>query len=208
MFAGMWMTTDLITVTPDTALGDAAQLMAEKAIRRLPVLAVINGENRLVGIVSKSDLARAPRTAASVMAAMTPNPLTTTVDAPIESIAAIMRECKIGSLPVMRGTTLIGLITESDVFDAFVELFNLTAVGARITFDISRGEDILPFVTELARKHHMRVSSFASLHERERPMCVVHFAGTAIEELLEDVWSSHHRVESVVRTAPRPAPGH
>jgi acetoin utilization protein AcuB len=195
----MWMTQDLITVGPQTALQAAATLMAENNFRRLPVMATFDGEPRLVGILSRTDIARAP-TARTVGEAMTPDPMTTRADVPIESVAAIMRECKVGSLPVLRGTTLVGLITESDVFEAFIALFDLSNPGARITFDISAGEDILPFISDLATRHQLRISSFTSLHSHERPMCVVHVIGDGIDAMLEEVWRSHHRIESVVRT--------
>lgn len=198
------MTEDPITVGPDTPLATAAALMAEKRIRRLPVLATFDGEQRLIGILSTTDIVRA-KSAGSVAGAMTPDPITARIDAPIESVAAIMRECKIGSLPVMRGTTLVGLITESDVFDAFISLFDLSSSGARITFDISAGEDILPVIAELASKHSLRVTSFTSLHSHQRPMCVVHVIGDDIDAMLEEVWRSNHRVESVVRTGTEPS---
>jgi len=201
MFVRMWMKTELITVEPTTALDECARVMSEKRIRRLPVVTMIEGEERLVGILSTTDVARA-RQAKTAADAMTPDPMTTKIDAPIEAVAAIMRECKIGALPVLRGHTLVGLITESDVFDAFTSLFDLSSTGARITFDISKGEDILPFIAELATKHSLRVTSFASLHTHAQPMCVVHVIGEAIDPMLEEVWRSHHRVESVVRTGP------
>ncbi len=199
MYVGMWMTQDLITVEPQTALTTAATIMTQNNFRRLPVLATFEGEPRLVGILSRTDIARAT-TARTVGEAMTPDPMTTRADTPIEAVAAIMRECKVGALPVLRGTTLVGLITESDVFEAFIALFDLSSPGARITFDISAGEDILPFIADLAARHQLRISSFTSLHSRERPMCVVRVIGDGIDAMLEEVWRSHHRIESVVRT--------
>ena len=199
MFVGMWMTEELATVQPDSPLREAGALMLDKGIRRLPVVATLNGEERLVGILSKTDVARA-RDATIVSQAMTPDPITTKADVPIEAVAAIMRECKIGALPVLRGNALVGLITESDVFEAFVSLFDLSEVGARITFDISRSEDVFPFIAELTQRHSLRVTSFASVPTHRRPMCVVHVVGESIEPMLEEVWRSHHRIESVVRT--------
>jgi acetoin utilization protein AcuB len=199
MFVGMWMTTELITVQPETTLAECARLMSEKRIRRLPVMTTLAGEERLVGILSSTDIARAQQ-AKTAAQAMTPDPLSTRADVPIEAVAAIMRECKIGALPVLRGHELIGLITESDVFQAFASVFDLSTKGARIVFDISKGEDILPFIAALTARHSLQVTSFVSLHHHERPMCVVHVAGDSIDAMLEEVWQSHHRVESVVHT--------
>jgi acetoin utilization protein AcuB len=202
MFVGMWMKTELITVEPSTTLAECARLMSDNRIRRLPVVTSIEGEDRLIGILSSTDLARAKQ-AGTAADAMTPDPITTSADSPIEGVATIMRECKIGALPVTRGHTLVGLITESDVFDAFASLFDLSSTGARITFDISKGEDILPFIAELTSRHSLRVTSFASLHNHPRPMCVVHVVGEHVDAMLEEVWRSHHRVESVIETGPR-----
>jgi len=221
MFVGMWMSKELVTVEPDMPLHAAAQVMRNRRIRRLPVLATSAYDSPLLGILSSSDvlhalpldvnpfLATAPVISPAHAApageilvgqVMTQNPVTISVDAPIEAAAALMRARKIGALPVVRGEQLIGLITESDVFRAFTQLFDLSAAGARITFDISQEEDVLPFVSEVARKHGLRVTSFVSLHGIEHPMCVVHMSGEKIDAVLEDVWNSHHRVASVIRS--------
>jgi acetoin utilization protein AcuB len=222
MFVAMWMTKDIVTVEPHTTIDAAARLMAERRIRRLPVLATGNYDAPLVGIVSSTDVLHAlplsvnpfspvsPGKKAEIASGdggkllvhdvMTRTPVTIAADAPIEAAAALMRSRKIGALPVVRGEQLIGLITESDVFRAFSQLFDLSAVGARITFDISQQEDVLPFIANAAERHKLRITSFVSLHTLERPMCVVHVAGPNIDALLEDVWSSHHRVASVIRS--------
>ena len=218
MFVSMWMTAEVLTVQPDVPLADAARLMGQKRIRRLPVLASADVDAPLVGIISSTDVLHAvplnvnPFTgtgtsiqqaggerALTVADVMTPNPLTTTADAPIEMAASLMRSRKIGALPVMRHEQLVGMITESDIFRAFTSMFDLSAAGARITFDISQGEDVLPLIAELTRKHDLQVTSFVALHDHERPVCVVRLAGKDIDAMLEDVWKSHHRVESVIR---------
>ena len=222
MFVGMWMSRDPITVVPTTSLQIAARIMADRRIRRLPVLENADHDSKLVGIVSSTDVLHAvplsinpfapvtdtgkprPETITSsdvlVQDIMTRDPLTILPEAPIENAAALLRDRKIGALPVVRQERLLGLITESDVFRAFTQLFDLSASGARITFDITAREDILPFVAQTASKHGLRVTSFVSLQESERPMCVVHVAGDAIDAMLEEVWRSHHRVASVLRS--------
>lgn len=218
MFVSMWMTAEVQTVQPDVPLADAARLMGQQRIRRLPVLASADVDAPLVGIISSTDVLHAvplnvnPFTgtgtpmpqaggerALTVADVMTPNPLTTTPDAPIEMAASMMRNRKIGALPVMRHEQLVGMITESDIFRAFTSMFDLSAAGARITFDISQGEDVLPLIAELTHKHDLQVTSFVALHDHERPVCVVRVAGKDIDAMLEDVWKSHHRVESVIR---------
>jgi acetoin utilization protein AcuB len=223
MYVGMWMTKDVVTIEPTATLDAAARLMADHRIRRLPVLEGPSRDSKLVGILSATDVLHAlppnlnpfagvptrdrptfaPSTDASISVqdVMTRDPFTIAADAPIEAAAALLRSRKIGALPVVRSARLLGMITESDVFRAFTQLFDLSAAGARISFDISQDEDVLPFIAETAKKHDLRVTSFVSLRTIERPMCVVHVAGRAIDAMLDDVWRSRHRVTSVLRGA-------
>ena len=222
MFVSMWMTRELITVDPAASLASIAATMSRHRIRRLPVVSPSLEGPRLVGIVSHSDVLHAfpadinpfsanaadsvaalerTRGRARVYAAdlMARDPLVTTPDAPIESAARIMRDRKIGALPVVSQHTLVGLITESDIFRAMVEVFEEPRRAVRITFSLGPDEDVLPLVAEIARRRAMRVTSFMALPRHEPPVCVVQLAGEAVEETLEDVWKSKHRVMNVVQ---------
>ena len=128
-----WMTRNVITVDPGTPLPDALALMREKHIRRLPVM----DSGRLVGIVTYGDLREASPSEATGLSVhemsyllsklgvgklMTAKPFTVTPYTPLTEAAALMLEHKIGALPVMDGEALVGIITESDIFRAFVRL--------------------------------------------------------------------------------------
>ncbi len=64
---------------------------------------------------------------------MTEEVITVTEDETLENAARIMVDNKIGGLPVMRGETLVGIITETDLFKIFIELFGAREKGVRIT---------------------------------------------------------------------------
>lgn len=128
-----WMTRDVITVEPNTPLPEALALMRKEHIRRLPVME----GGRLVGIVTYGDLREAgPSTATGLSVheisyllaklgvgkLMTAKPFTVTPYTPLTEAAALMLEHKVGGLPVMDGEQLVGIITESDIFRAFVRL--------------------------------------------------------------------------------------
>jgi acetoin utilization protein AcuB len=68
-----------------------------------------------------------------VEAVMVKNVITTIEDTPIEEAAHLMLDNKIGCLPVMRDKKLVGIITESDIFRTFMELFAAREKGLRIT---------------------------------------------------------------------------
>jgi len=133
---------------------------------------------------------------------MAREPRTTTPDAPLESAARMMRDHKIGALPVLSNYALVGLITESDVFRAMVEVFETRDRAVRITFSLKAGEDVLPLVADIARRRALRVTSFMALPHHEPPVCVVQMAGAQTDAALDDVWKSQHRVINVVHLAP------
>jgi acetoin utilization protein AcuB len=117
-----------------------------------------------------------------------------------------MRDHKIGALPVLSNHALVGLITESDIFRAMVEVFEARERAVRVTFSLKPGEDVLPLVAEIARKRALRVMTFMSLPRHEPPCCVVQLAGAKLDEALDDVWKSQHRVLNVVQLGSEEAP--
>ncbi|MCA1951108.1 MAG: CBS and ACT domain-containing protein [Treponema sp.] len=145
MNVGQRMTKNPVTVTPDVSVPEAQAIMRREKIRRLPVL---DKQGKLVGIVTSSDLIHAsPSPATSldiyelhyllsklkVEAVMTKNVLTVSEDLPIEEAARIMADNNISGLPVMRSNILVGIITESDLFKLFIELFGARHSGVRLT---------------------------------------------------------------------------
>jgi len=127
-----WMTPDPITISVNTTLPDAYWLMINNHIRRLPVL----DNDALVGIVTLEDLRRKipnkifgvdPVKMSNMLVkltvrhVMTDCPKTIQPDATIIEAARQMLEYKISTLPVMDGEKLVGIITESDIFRAFVK---------------------------------------------------------------------------------------
>lgn len=126
------MKTQLVTLNADSKLGFANDIMYLGRIRHLPV---IKGDS-IVGILTQRDLYRASLTSIltnwkenkefldsiKVSEVMTKNVVTVAPDATIEEAAQIMIDKKVGALPVVRDkNTLIGLITETDVLQFFVD---------------------------------------------------------------------------------------
>ena len=138
----------IITISPETSVTDALQLMREKKIRRLPV---IDKHGHLAGIVAERDLLYAspsPATSLSIWEihsllakltverVMTREVITVTEETPIEEAARIMADHKIGGLPVMRDNGLVGIITETDLSKVFVQLFGGRRPGVRLAVSV------------------------------------------------------------------------
>lgn len=145
MLVGKRMTRNPITVPPDVPLAEAMEWMRRERVRRFPV---VDKNGKLVGIVSYSDLLHAaPSSATSlnvwevtyllsqvtVGEVMTKEVITICEDCPIEEAARIMADHKVGGLPVMRDDQVVGIITESDLFKVFLELFGARERGVRVT---------------------------------------------------------------------------
>jgi acetoin utilization protein AcuB len=210
----MWMNREPVAIELCASITEAAALMSVKQVRRLPVVESCPDGRILRGIVSKSDLFRAYpanidpfsqlakdeyKGKETVGLIMSPHPVTTTPDTPIEQAAGIMRERKIGALPVLKKGALIGLITESDIFRAFVEILHSERGEARITFDISKHEDTLLHVVKLANVRNVRVVSVLTYDHDERPLCVIRALGGMMDLFLQDLWRSGHPVVNVLR---------
>ena len=145
MNVGLCMTKNPVTVGPDMSVPDAQAIMRREKIHRIPVL---DKSGKLIGIVTASDLIHASASPATsldiyelhylisklkVETVMTKKVVTVTEDLPIEEAARIMADNNISGLPVLRGDVVVGIITESDLFKLFIELFGARHTGIRLT---------------------------------------------------------------------------
>jgi acetoin utilization protein AcuB len=130
MLVKNWMTEGSINLSGETTVLDASDIMRRSNVRQFPV---IDDEGVLVGIVSDRDIRDAMPSkylpgdvvpneennllTLKVKDIMTVDPLVTAPDETVETVAAILLQNKIGALPVVdKGNTLVGIITEVDVF--------------------------------------------------------------------------------------------
>jgi acetoin utilization protein AcuB len=149
------MTQNPIIVHPDTPFEDALQLLREKKIRRLPV---VDKQGSVVGIVVEKDLLYAspsPATSLSVFEVhyllsklqvkdvMTKRVIAVGEDCPLEEAARIMIDHKIGSLPIVRGKELVGIITETDIFRVMAEALGGRAKGLRVAMRVPNQKGVL-----------------------------------------------------------------
>lgn len=153
------MSHPVITVNVKSSMKDALDKMRREHIRRLPV---INKRGQVVGIVTETDLAKASPSEATTLSVyevreltskvkveeiMTADVVTVTEDTPIEEAARIMADCDISGLPVMRDGKLVGLITETDIFKIFLELFGARESGVRMTVEVPKAPGQLAKLT-------------------------------------------------------------
>jgi acetoin utilization protein AcuB len=140
-----WMTRKVITLKPSDSISTAIHLMKENKIRRIPI---VSDGGKLVGIVSDRDLKDVSPSRATTLDIwelhyvldklklgdiMTKKPFTVTPETPIEKAALIMMEKHVEGLPVLDGKgSLIGILTEGDVFRALVEITGVSKNRTRV----------------------------------------------------------------------------
>ena len=142
------MTKHPLTISEDESIAETHRYMQEQNVHHLPVL---NKAGDMVGLVSESDLLKAQPSAATSLSmweihylldrvkvkdVMVREVITTTEDCPIEEAAQLMLEHKISCLPVVRKSKLVGIITETDLFRVFLEMFAARQKGLRITMEV------------------------------------------------------------------------
>ncbi len=127
------MTTPVHTITPDRSLSALAELFDRHDVRHVPV---VDADGDLIGLVSDRDLLR------NVLTDQADVPLSVRESAmhgtPIESVmtvevvtlepnetagraARLLLENKFGCIPVTEGTHLVGIITQSDFLQSFID---------------------------------------------------------------------------------------
>ena len=134
MYVDRIMTREMVTVTEQTKLARLSELMREHKLRHLPV---VDDTDRLVGIVSHRDVQHAEPSSittldvgevnyllSKVTAAqvMHHDVITATPDMLVEQAGCLMRDRRVGCLPVVDGDKLVGIITGVDLVDFFLEV--------------------------------------------------------------------------------------
>lgn len=194
------MSSPAVTAAPDTVFRDALGLMRKHRFRRLPV---VDEHDRLVGIVCEHDLMTASparpgslsvwelnrlQSTVKIREIMTEDVVTTTPDTPIEDVARVMTDEKVGGMPVVdEDDRVIGVITETDVFRAFVEMFAGGYPGLRLTLEIPEGKEILLELSEAISESGGQIVSVGSFYGDApgKRRLVVKVLGTGKGELVK-----------------------
>lgn len=122
------MSRHVITIESSQSLSDAHRLLVRHRIRQLPV----TRDGHLVGIIAHRDLRGARPLTRSVASKMTAKPLTIGPDAAVDEAARQLRTYKIGGLPVVEQTRLLGIITVADVLDGLIILSGVSEATYRL----------------------------------------------------------------------------
>jgi acetoin utilization protein AcuB len=141
------MTRNPVFTHPELSLTDARLLMDREKIGHIPVL---NKNNELMGLITKADLLKAAPSSATTLdmyeisyllskltveKVMEKTVITVQENEVVEEAARIMADKRIGCLPVLNGSLLTGIITDTDILHFFIDAFGARHKGIRITIN-------------------------------------------------------------------------
>ncbi len=191
-----FMTWDPIVIYMEESAIKAYELMEKHDIKRIPV---VNNDYGLVGIVAKSDLKIFTNTERErilmerikIKGLMTENPISVAPETLLEDAVKIMRERKIGGLPVVVDGRLVGIITDFDIFTAMLEGLGSDRDGIRITFEMEDEPGGLAKVADIVGKNNINIVAihFFKLKEKlNRDLVFLKIEQTlAIEKITEEL---------------------
>jgi acetoin utilization protein AcuB len=215
MYVKNIMRKDPVTITPDASYYEARNLVHEKGVRHLPV---VDKHGRIVGLVTDSDIREAGPSNATMLsiqelhyvlgklkvsAMMTPGDklITVTPTTMIEKAAQLLHDHKVGCLPVLDGKELVGIITESDILESFVDVMGLKESGTRITMALKDEPGRIHGVLTVFKKHGVNLISIVApsyLVEGKR-MVVFRIKTQDFEEIVKELEDEGFEVLSVVK---------
>lgn len=148
-----FITRKVVYISPDTTIAHAADLMREKDLHRLPVIE----NDKLVGLVTEGTIAEASPSKATSLSiyemnyllnktkvkdVMIKDVITVSGYASLEDATYLMYKNKVGILPVVDNDQLYGVITDRDIFAAFLQVsgYGKEGVRARFIVDNKAGE--------------------------------------------------------------------
>lgn len=181
MYIDSIMHTDLITVSPETTLVQARDLIEEKQIDHL---LVVNAKKKLVGIVSDRDLKQywaSPATSLSthelnyllekvlVSMAMVKTVVTVPVSTTIERAAYVMQQNRISALPVMDGDELVGIITSTDVMAVLLQAIGISDESVRLSIYVKDTIGRLAEVADALKDQNINIQSLFCWPESRHP---------------------------------------
>jgi len=208
------MTANPYTVEKNAPITDAIALMHEKGVRRLPV--VDNG--KAAGIITKGDIQTVSPTKATTLSiyevnyllsktlvkdVMTKDVITISPDALLEEAAVLMRDNQISGLVVVdEDNSVIGIITESNIFDAFIDLFGLNRKGTRITVEAVDKPGVLAETAAIFTKHNANITDMVVFNSGTASKAEIVFRTSTIntKEIEEDIKKAGYEVISSIET--------
>ena len=198
-----FMTRKVVYISPDTTIAHAADMMREQKLHRLPVIE----NDQLVGLVTEGTIAEASPSKATSLSIYEMNYLlnktkvgdvmirdvvTISQFASLEDATYLMLKNKIGILPVVDNEQLYGVITDRDIFKAFLEVSGYGEEGVRLRFVTEDKVGVLEQIIRLLVEENLNISNTVNIPRKDGKVVIeVQLAGDIDMELLKKKFEEH-----------------
>lgn len=211
MYVKNKMTTDVVTIFRDASIDLAFQTMVEKGCKQLPVVE----DGKLVGTVTEQLLSEVSPSKATTLSMYELNYLLSKTkvqdimitdmpvgspDMLIEEAASLMKSSGVDSLPIADNSKLVGIITRTDILEAFLELTGIEGPGTRISLEINDETGILANVTQIISIHGINivhVANYNHIGDSNHSELVIRVATNDVDDLLKNFEEAGYKVLNV-----------
>lgn len=213
MFVENWMTPDPVTLPPSATISEAAIEMGRCKFRHILVATPLRYGKKLVGIVSKYDIARAfpndlnpfsfavseSSVSKMISTIMSSQIVTVLPSCDIEHAARLLRTHHFNALPVVRENRLVGIITESDIFGALLNMTGANSGRIKLVVECARNSNPTLHLAQLSERHKLEIQSFASFVDQSsvKIRSILRFASKPPSSFLEDLYKLGFRVLTI-----------
>ena len=204
------MTTDVATVTEEASLNKAFQILHD---RRHKVLPVVRGE-RLVGLLSEKLLAEVKPSKATALSVYEINYLMsrtkvrdimikdvycTSPESLVEEAALALYTHDVGSLPVvLADKTVVGIVTQTDIFKTFIGLMGVDHKGTRISLDVADDVGIVAKISHILSEAGVNISHISNYERGNNLHNVVLRVDTlSVDGILETFKEAGFKIASI-----------
>lgn len=213
MYVKNQMSQNVLTVTTDTPILKTLELFKEFGYSQIPV---VNGEGKIVGLVTERilrDVTPSKATSLSIFEinyllqktlsgdVMQKEVITAPQEILLEEAAKILRDNDIGSLPILdENKKLVGMITRTDITNAFIRLMGFDKEGARISIEVDDHPGALHKITGIIKELGLDINSI-STYELENDLFEVVFRikSYEIDELVNKLKEVGYKVLSILK---------
>ena len=209
-----FMTRKVVYISPDTTVAHAADMMREQGLHRLPVIE----NDKLVGLVTEGTIAEASPSKATTLSiyemnyllnktrvrdVMIRDVITVSRFASLEDATYLMLKHQVGILPVVDNEQLFGVITDRDIFKAFLIIAGYGEEGVRIRLFTEDKVGNLEKVIHLLVEESLNIASVVNWPDRhERIVIEVQIDGKVDGDQLKTKFESNgFFVESIEKTS-------
>ena len=209
-----FMTRKVVYISLDTTIAHAADIMRDQKLHRLPVIE----NDKLVGLVTEGTIAEASPSKATSLSiyemnyllnktkvkdVMIHDVITVSKYASLEDATYLMLKNKIGILPVVDNEQVYGVITDRDIFKAFLEVSGYGEEGVRLRFVTEDKVGVLAKIVTLIVEENLNISNTVNIPRKDGKIVIeVQIDGNVDMTALKAKFEEHGiEVAEITRTS-------